>query len=206
VAADPGAVEGEIKLIRASLASPESAEFSEGWRSLAQNRWLPFALIALGTASNVLYAHTPLVAFAVTSGVVLNFRRALTVALLVWFVNQAVGFGLRGYPLSTTAFTWGALMGIGTLLVVALASFRPRFSQSSWIGHGLWVAIALIGGFLLYQGLIMLAYPILADGHFMSLDIIAQLFVKQVMWTGAIALGHGAWLWRHLAPPRSIHS
>ena len=54
-----------------------------------------------------------------------------------------MGFGLRGYPLSATAFTWGALMGIGTLLVIAFASIRPGFSQASWAGHFLWIAIAL---------------------------------------------------------------
>mgnify|MGYP005863766311 CR=1 FL=1 len=176
----------------------ERGSFALLWRSLAHRRWLPFALLTLGTASNAIYAHTPLVAFAAMSGVVLNRRRAIAIALLIWFVNQVIGFGLRGYPLSATAFTWGALMGIGTLLVVTFASIRPGFSQSSWAGHWLWVAITFIGGFVLYQGLIMLAYPVIADGHFMGLDIVAKLFVKQVMWTGAIALGHGVLLWRQV--------
>jgi hypothetical protein len=189
-------------MITASTASPEPIDFSYGWRSLAHSRWLPFALLALGSASNVIYAHTPLVAFAAMSGVVLSRRRAIAIALLIWLVNQIIGFGLRGYPLSATAFTWGALMGIGTLLVVTFASIRPGFSQSSWAGHWLWVVIALIGGFVLYQGLIMLAYPVIADGHFMGLDIIAKLFVKALMWTGAITLGHGAMLWRHLSQLR----
>ncbi|MEL6162037.1 MAG: hypothetical protein AAFR18_22740, partial [Cyanobacteria bacterium J06627_32] len=125
---------------------------------------------------------------------------------LIWLVNQAMGFGLRGYPLSATAFTWGALMGIGTLLVAAVASIRPRFSQSSWLGHFLWVVIALFSGFILYQGLIMLAYPAISDGHFMGWEIIAKLFVKQVMWTGAISLGHGLVLWRQVSQLRSLQS
>ncbi len=189
-------------MIPSSTALSKPGDFSRGWRSLAYSHWVPFALLTLGTASNVIYAHTPLVAFAAMSGVILNRRRAIAVTLLIWLVNQAIGFGLRGYPLSATAFIWGALMGIGTLLVVAFASIRPGFSQSSWVGHGLWVAIALIAGFVFYQGLIMLAYPMIADGHFMGLDIIAKLFVKQAMWTGAIALGHGALLWRRLSQLR----
>lgn len=189
-----------------STASSDHVDFSYGWREIAHSRWLPFAFLTLGTASNVIYAHAPLVAFAAMSGVTLNRRRAIATALLLWLVNQAIGFGLRGYPLSATAFTWGALMGLGTLLVVAFASIRPGFSQLSWAGHALWIAIALIGGFALYQGLIMLAYPAMADGHFMSWEIIGQLFVKQVMWTGAIALGHGLALWRQLSQLRSIQS
>ncbi len=183
-----------------STASSSRVDFSYRWRSLAHSRWLPFTLLTLGTASNAIYAHTPLVAFAAMSGVMLSRRRAIAIALLIWLVNQA--FGLRDYPLSATALTWGALMGLGTLLVVAFASIRPEFSQSSWAGHGLWVAIALIGGFVLYQGLIMLAYPVLADGHVMGWEIIAKLFINQVMWTGAIALGHGVLLWRHLSQLR----
>ena len=193
-------------MIPTSTASSELVDFSYGWRSLAQSRWLPFALLTLGTASNAIYAHTPLVAFAAMSGVMLNRRRAIATALLIWLVNQAMGFGLRGYPLSATAFIWGALMGIGTLLVAAVASMRPRFSQSSWLGHFLWVAIALLSGFVLYQGLIMFAYPAISDGHFMGWEIIAKLFVKQVMWTGAISLGHGLVLWRQVSQLRSLQS
>lgn len=189
-------------MISSSTKLSRSAGFFRGLRSLAYSRWLSFALLALGTASNAIYAHTPLVAFAAMSGVALNRRRAIAIALLIWFMNQVIGFGLRGYPLGATAFTWGFLMGIGTLLVVTFASLRPGFSQSSWVGHGLWVAIALIGGFVLYQGLIMLAYPVVMDGHFIGLDMIAKLFIKELMWTGAIALGHGVLLWRHLSQLR----
>lgn len=189
-------------MIPSLTALSKSVDFSTGWKSLAYSRWLPFTLLALGSASNAIYAHTPLVAFAAMSGMVLNRRQAIAIALLIGLVNQIIGFGLRGYPLSATAFTWGALMGIGTLLVVTFASIRPGFSQLSWAGHWLWVAIALIGGFVLYQGLILLAYPAMADGHFMGFDVIAKLFVKELMWTGTIALGYGAMLWRHLSQLR----
>ena len=174
-----------------------SGGFAHAWRSLARSRVWPFLLLALGTASNVVYAHTPLVAFAAMSGVSLSRRRAIAVALGLWLVNQTIGFGLRGYPLTGTAFTWGALMGLGTLLVVGFATMRPTFSQASWAGHGLWALMAVMVGFVLYQGLIMLAYPLLADGHTMGWDIIARLFSKQLIWSIAIALGHTALLWLH---------
>ncbi|NER83366.1 MAG: hypothetical protein F6K42_28200 [Leptolyngbya sp. SIO1D8] len=183
-----------------------AASFSHAWRLLADGRFLPLMLLALGTASNSLYAHTPLVAFAAMSGVTLSRRRAISLALAIWLMNQAIGFGVRGYPLTATAFSWGAFMGIGTLLVVFLSSLRPTFSQSSWVGHCLWVVIAVIGGFILYQGLIMLAHPLLADGHPMSWDIIAKLFRKQVIWAGAIALGHGALLWRKMTILNPVHN
>jgi len=122
-------------MVSSLTAASRTIDFSCGWRSLARSSWLPFALLALGTASNAIYAHAPLTAFAVMSGVVLNRCRAIVVASLIWFANQAIGFGLRDYPRSATALIWGALMGMGTLLVVAFASLRPGFSQSSWAGH-----------------------------------------------------------------------
>ncbi len=182
-----------------------SSDLQRAWRSLADSRFLSLSLLGLGTFSNVIYAHTPLVAFAVISGIALPRQRAIAVALLIWLVNQVIGFGIRDYPLEITAFTWGLIMGIGTLIVVAGASLRPRFSQSSWLGHGGWVAIALVGGFALYQGLIMLSYPMLADGHSMGWDIVAKLFLKQLTWTGAIALGHAVLLWRQVVLLRSAH-
>lgn len=173
-----------------------ATRFETAWRSLATSRWWPFALLAVGTASNGIHAHTPLVAFAAMSGVTLLRRRAITIALLIWLVNQSVGFGLRGYPLSATAFTWGALMGLGTLLVVAFVSWRPGFARTSWPGHWLWCALSLLVGFGLYQGLILLVHPLMADGHWMDWAIVVKLFVKDLAWAGMIAIVHGLFLWR----------
>ena len=59
-----------------SITSLTASGFSQAWRSLARSRLWPCLLLALGTASNVVYAHTPLVAFAALSGVSLSRRRA----------------------------------------------------------------------------------------------------------------------------------
>lgn len=188
------------------MAQSTSYRFAQAWRSLASSRWPPLALLSLGVASNVVYAHAPLVAFAAMSGATLTRRRAIVIPLLIWLVNQGIGFGLRGYPLTATAFTWGALMGLGALLVAVVASWRPAFSQSTWAGHLLWLAIAFLGGFGLYQGMIMLAFPLLADGHAMGWDIVGKLFLKQLIWASAIALGHSLLLWRSLIAPYSVRS
>lgn len=180
--------------------------FDRAWRSLARSRLLPCALLTIATASNIVYAHPPLVAFAAMSGVTLARRRAIAVAMLIWAINQGIGFGLRGYPLTTVAFTWGILMGLGTLLVVTLASWRPPFSQSTWAGHFLWMAIAVLGGFVLYQSSILLVFPLLTSGHYMGWDIVARLFRKQLVWAGAIALGHSLFLWRILISSSSVES
>ena len=182
----------------ASFEAAETASFSQAWRSLAHGRLLPFLLLALGTVSSGVYAHAPLVSFAAMSGITLPRRRAIAPALSIWLVNQIIGFIFRDYPLTGTAFMWGVLMGAGTLLAVLWASLRPAFSRSSWPGHFSWEIIAITVGFALYQGLILLVYPLMADGHQMGWDIVASIFSKQVMWAGAITLGHTALLWRQM--------
>lgn len=182
----------------------EMHPFAKGWRSLADSPWMSFALLTLGSASNIIYAHAPLVALATIAGVTLTRRRAIAVALLIWSVNQAIGFGWRGYPLTGVALTWGGLMAIGTLLVVVIASWRPNFARATLAGHFLWLGIALLGGFILYQGIIVLAFPVLAEGHQMGWGIIGKLFLKQLLWTGAIAVGHAFLLKRTLGHTSSI--
>ncbi|MFK8186254.1 MAG: hypothetical protein AB8B99_22995 [Phormidesmis sp.] len=180
-------------------AATKTTSFARAGRSLAHSWLLPFLLLTIGTASNIIYAHAPLVAFAAMSGVILSRQRAIAVALAIWFINQIIGFGLRGYPLASTALSWGALMGIGTLLAVMWASLRPTFSRSTWAGHFAWTIVAVSVGFVLYQVLIMLAYPLLADGHAMGWNVIASIFRTQVQWAGAIAFGHSLLLCRQMA-------
>ena len=188
----------EMKMYDSAKISTIAYPFASAWRSLSTSRLMLFVLLFLGTTANVVYAHTPLVAFAAMSGGMLRRRRAIAVALLIWLINQSIGFGLRGYPLSATAFTWGALMGLGTLIVVVFASWRPAFARTTWVGHLLWLVLAVLVGFGFYQGLILLAYPVMADGHWMDWAIVVRLFVKQLVWAGGIALGHSLLLWRSL--------
>lgn len=178
-----------------SPGSAEPSAFAAAWRSLAGEPWLCAGLLAAGIASNGIHAHVPLAAFAATGGVMLPRRRAITTVLLIWLANQLIGFGWRGYPQSATAFTWGAVMGLGTLLAVLLASWRPRFSRCSWRGHAIWQTLAVIAGLVLFEGAILLAYPLLGDGHAMGWATLLAIVRKELLWAGALALGHG-WLLR----------
>ena len=167
------------------------------WSGLARSRWLGLGLLALGTLSSGIYAHAPLAAFAAVSGLALDRRRALAIALLVWLGNQAVGFGVRGYPLSAVAFTWGAMMGLATALVTVAVGLRPRATWRSWVAQGWWSAIATLASFVIYQGLILLAFPFLADGHTMGWEVVGALLQKHLLWAGAMVLGYNLLLWRH---------
>lgn len=171
-------------------APADSKGWSTGWSAIAQSHLWWFLVLAIGSSSSIVYAHAPLVAFAASTGATLTRRKAVLVALAIWLVNQIYGYTLRQYPLAPNSLAWGLLMGVGTLLVTWLAALRPKFSQTHWIGHLLWLVGAAVGGFVLFEGIILLALPLLTEGHSLGWDILLKLFVKEMIWTGAIALCH----------------
>jgi hypothetical protein len=126
------------------------------------------------------------------------------VALLIWLVNQTIGFGLRDYPLTAVAFTWGILMAFGTVLTVIVASGRLGMNQNSWLGYLCGMAIAILLGFAIYQGLILFAFPVLADGHLMGWEIVGKLFIKHLTWAGGITIVHSLLLWRTINRRQSV--
>ena len=78
--------------------------------------------------------------------------------------------------------------------VAFLASQGLGFLRRSWSRHALLSLLALTGGFLLYQGTIALVYPVIVDGHTLGADVITGLLLQQLIWGGALALGHCLWL------------
>lgn len=175
----------------ANLMSTNSKLWSESWQAIARGRLWFFLLMLIGSSSSIVYAHAPSVAFATTAGVTLTRRRAVASAMAIWLVNQVYGYTLRHYPRTPDSLAWGLLMGVGTLLVTLLATLRPSFSQRQLAGHLLWVGIAVVGGFVLFEGMILFAFPLLTNGHSMGWNVLLKLFVKDMFWTGMIALCHG---------------
>ena len=184
----------------AAGATPNRS-FAAAFAELEASRWLPLALLAAGTLSAVVTPHAPLAAFAAMGGVMLNTRKAIGIAGLIWLIDQAAGVGLRGYPMEPLSITWAIVMGAGTAAVALLASQSPAFARRNWSGHALWSLIALSGGFVLYQGAIVLIHPAVVDGHAMGAEVVGRLLHQQFIWGGALALAHGLLLrCRHTIP------
>ncbi|MGB3615174.1 MAG: hypothetical protein WBA10_15380 [Elainellaceae cyanobacterium] len=175
-------------------ASVRTPLFIKGWQAIAYSRLWTTIVLAVGVASSLMSAHAPLAAFATVSGITLPRPRAVGMVTAIWLVNQGLGFTLRGYPLEKTAIAWGLIMGVGAILAVNLSSHRPVMMQQTWGGYCRWGAIAFIGSVVLYQGLILLAFPLLASGHSMGWDIAGKLVLKQAVWAGGLVACHALWL------------
>ena len=194
----------EVQVIGSNQAPHQkAANFEAAFHQLESNRWLPLGLIAAGTLSSVVTPHAPLAAFAAMGGVMLRSRRAMAVVSLIWLIDQGAGVALRGYPLEQLSMTWAAVMGAGALAVSLLFSQGPGFCRRSWGGHALWSLLALMGGFLLYQGTIALVYPVIVDGHSLGAEVIGGLLQQQLAWGGALAAGHALWLRSTIGSPSS---
>ena len=191
------------KLDKFSLLLPKSVLNSQlsplnSWQIASQvisksNRWQMF-LIAVGSASSIIYPHVPLVGFAAVAGNTLTRNKALISAMSIWFANQLYGFTIRQYPRTLESLIWGLVMGLGVLLVTWLVTLQPKFSRQRFQGYLIWLAISLIGGYAIYQGSIVLIAQ-LVGGHGFSSTILWGIFVKNVIGAAALSAIHCSLIW-----------
>jgi hypothetical protein len=104
------------------------------WKATALSNWWQLSLIAIGSASSVIYPHPPLVGFAAVAGNTLIRKKSLISAAIIWFANQLYGFTIRRYPFTLESLTWGLVMGVGMLTVTWLVTL-VSCQCCGWICH-----------------------------------------------------------------------
>ncbi|MFB2978580.1 hypothetical protein [Microseira sp. BLCC-F43] len=166
-------------------------QWSSGWKAVERGSLWVVLLTAIATASSLIYPHPPLVSFATIAGVTLTPTKAVKTVAIAWLVNQIFGYTFRNYPQTTESFTWGLILGLGATIVTILATSRPHFSQALIWGHFLWIGVALVGGFIIFEGLIWLVGLLMGGEHSFTLAILGLRWIKEVIWTITLALGHG---------------
>ena len=164
--------------------------------AIAKSNWWQMFLIAVGSASSIIYPHVPLVGFAAVAGNTLTRNKALISAMSIWFANQLYGFTIRQYPRTLESLIWGLVMGLGMLTITWLVTLQPKFSRQSFQGYLLWLAISLIGGYAIYQGSIVLIAQLLG-GHGFSSIILWKIFLRDVIWGMALFSVYGCIILRH---------
>lgn len=107
-----------------------------------------YGLVTLGCLA--LACLEPLVAVAVLAASRLKLPAALALTAAVWLTGQAIGFGLRGFPVDTQTLGWGlglGVMALASLLTAALV--LPRLPQAwpAWFR----AAVAFVPAFVANQ-------------------------------------------------------
>ena len=83
---------------------------------------------------------------------------------------------------------------MGTLLITWLITLQPKFSRRSFRGYLLWLAIAVVGGYAIYQGSIVLIAQLMG-GHGFSFTILWQIFLKDGGWAVVLSAIHSSLVW-----------
>ncbi|MBF2028214.1 MAG: hypothetical protein IGS48_15855 [Oscillatoriales cyanobacterium C42_A2020_001] len=169
---------------------PQSSQWAVTWNWVASDRLWTFLLVAIGAFSSVIYPHPPFVAFGAIAGTTLKPKRAIPVALSIWLMNQIYGYTMRQYPWSADSLLWGSMLGLGTLIVTALALLRPTFSQKTLRGHCLWIGAIVLVGFAVFESLILTVDWLLTGSHMLTWAIARSILINTTIWTITLALIH----------------
>jgi hypothetical protein len=147
------------------------------------------ALLALASASAslVFACATPFAAFAALAATVLPFRQALIAMACSWLVNQAIGFGLLGYPHTASTVAWGFVIGVAA--VVALAASTMVWRARARFGALALYPFVLVASYAAYEVALFAVTPVLGGVEAFSGEIVGRLaFINAVWMIGLIAV------------------
>jgi len=141
-----------------------------------------FALLTVSCAlaSFALACATPFAAFAVIAAAMLPLRPALLVVTGAWLVNQGIGFGALHYPIDGNTMLWGVAIGIAALAATATSAAALRLLPQTSTPFVL--ALALIGGYGVYEVVLLAATPFLGGADSFTAAIVAHIGVLNLVW------------------------
>lgn len=153
-----------------------------------QKVWLALLIGITALATGVFACIAPLVAVAALCAVTLGRRDALIGAGLVWLGNQAIGYGIAGYPVSADSIAWGLALGAATLAATVLAAALADRLRGQ--GGAVRLAVAFAAAFAVYEVLLAGVAVVLGGLETFAPDIVAYLAGINALWALGFALGY----------------
>ncbi|WFT78262.1 MULTISPECIES: hypothetical protein [unclassified Methylobacterium] len=142
-------------------------------------------VMAAAMASSALACATPFAAFATWAALRLPRRAGLLLITAVWLTNQAVGFGLHGYPLDPSTIGWGLAIGSGMLLAWAAAAATSRLVRAEWPA----ILPSLVIAFLACElALCTAGFVLPGDAEAFAPSVVAHLFLINLAALGGFVL------------------
>lgn len=145
-----------------------------------------FALVAgllaaaSASASLIFACATPFAAFGALAAIVLPLRQAIVAVLVGFLVNQAIGFGLLGYPRSLETVAWGVVMAAAA--VAATAASMVAYRYAARLGAIALYPIVLIASYVAYEIVLFAAIPVLGGGEGFAAAIVGHLAFVNAIW------------------------
>ncbi|MFT3987656.1 hypothetical protein [Aestuariivirga sp.] len=170
--------------------------------SATSARWVWIALLIPASLvfSLAFACATPFAAFAALAATYFRRAEGAVLVLGVWLINQAVGFGLLGYPMAWDSFGWGAAIGIAALAGYGAAK---TFFLSKTMIVIRWLA-PFAAAFVTYELVLFAAAFALPSGSdAFSIQTVSRiLIVNAVAYVGLLAAQHLAMNFGGILAPR----
>ena len=99
--------------------------------------WIALLTTASAVFSLALACATPFAALATLAARTLDRRDAVGLIGLAWIANQAVGFGLHGYPHTVSTYGWGVAIGAAALAALVAVMRMPRLPTGGPVASAL---------------------------------------------------------------------
>jgi hypothetical protein len=134
--------------------------------------WIALIVVA-GIGSSFFFAcATPFAAVATLASLKIDRREAVATVGLVWLANQAIGYGILGYPWTLDSAAWGVAIGLSALLAL-LAATALTPVRAARIG----ISLPFIGAFATYEMGLYLAGFVLPGGEGgFTAAVVGQIF------------------------------
>ncbi len=135
---------------------------------------------ACGLASFAFACATPFAAFAVVAAAMLPLRPALLIVGAAWLVNQAIGFGVHGYPADAHTVTWGIVIGVAALFATATSAVVLRALPRA--GNIVALVAAWLAAFAAYEIVLLAATAFLGGTGDFTAAIVSRLAMLSLIW------------------------
>ena len=143
---------------------------------------------ACGLASFAFACATPFAAFAALAGAILPLSSALPVVAAAWIVNQAIVFGVLGYPVELNTFLWGFAIGAAALIATAVSALVLGLLPA--IGRPIELALTLLAAYVAYEVVLFAFTPVLGGSGAFTVAIIARMGLLNVLWMIGLVAAH----------------
>jgi hypothetical protein len=150
---------------------------------------------AAALASLVFACATPFAAFAAIAVSMLRLPAALSIVAATWVVNQAIGFGVLGYPTDPSTILWGVAIGAGALFATLVAALAWRLPS---IGRPMSLVVSLVAGYAAYEIVLFGFAAVLGDSGAFAIAIVARLGFLNATWLIGLSVIAEGWRVLHL--------
>lgn len=147
----------------------------------------PLALAAAATLGTLATAcMMPFVAVATLAAATMDRPRALAAVVGVWAVNQMLGFGLLGYPMTAYAAEWGVALGVAGIAALLVA--RSVLGGTDPTAAKLVVAFA--AAFAAYEGFLFAFAAVAGGTGTFTASIVQRILANDAAWLVGMAALH----------------